>query len=291
MSGLDLYTRAATDAASCVISAYSTSFAMATGLLPVACRQGITNIYAMVRIADEIVDGTAEEAGLTAEQRRTALDALEQEVLSGAAYGFSANPAVHAFAVTVRDVGIETSLITSFFTSMRRDLSPVERLTRAEYDEYVYGSAEVIGLMCLRVFLRGHTLDAEQLTQVEHGAARLGAAFQKINFLRDLGDDAARLGRAYFPGTRPGQFSDRDKEGILTEIDGDLAAALAVVPQLPVGPRRATLLAARLFEDVADRLRHMPAEDIPQHRVTVPRHRKAWILLRTLVPVSPRRLW
>ncbi len=290
MSGLDLYTRTATDAASRVITAYSTSFGMAANLLPADRRRGITNIYALVRIADEIVDGTAEEAGLTADQRRKVLDGLEQEVLSGTAHGFSANPVVHAFAVTARGAGIETPLIGSFFDSMRRDLSPVERLSRAEYEEYVYGSAEVVGLMCLRVFLRGDAMDAEQLQQVEHGAARLGAAFQKINFLRDLGDDAAQLGRAYFPGAVPGQLSDRDKENILDEIDEDLAAAMIAIPQLPPGPRRATLLAARLFEDVAARLRRTPTDEILQHRVTVPLHRKAYILLKALRPVSFRGL-
>ena len=290
MNGLDLYTRTSAEAAARVISAYSTSFSMAANLLPPDCRRGIRNIYALVRTADEIVDGTAAEAGLTADQRRSALDALEQEVLLGTAHGFSANPLVHAFAVTARDADIETPLITAFFTSMRRDLSPVERLSRAEYDEYVYGSAEVVGLMCLRVFLCGDTWDAERLEPVEHGAARLGAAFQKINFLRDLGDDAAQLGRAYFPGARPGQLSEREKADILDEIDEDLVAAKAGIAGLPPGPRRATQLAAHLFEDVAAQLRRTPAAEILHRRVSVPWRRKTYLLLKALLPANVRGL-
>ena len=290
MNGLDLYTRTSAEAAARVIRAYSTSFSMAANLLPPDCRRGIRNIYALVRTADEIVDGTAAEAGLTADQRRSALDALEQEVLLGTAHGFSANPLVHAFAVTARDADIETPLITAFFHSMRRDLSPVERLSRAEYDEYVYGSAEVVGLMCLRVFLCGDTWDAERLEPVEHGAARLGAAFQKINFLRDLGDDAAQLGRAYFPGARPGQLSEREKADILDEIDEDLVAAKAGIAGLPPGPRRATQLAAHLFEDVAAQLRRTPAAEILHRRVSVPRRRKTYLLLKALLPANVRGL-
>ena len=290
MNGLDLYTRTSAEAAARVIRAYSTSFSMAANLLPPDCRRGIRNIYALVRTADEIVDGTAAEAGLTADQQRSVLDALEQEVLLGTTHGFSANPVVHAFAVTARDADIETPLITAFFTSMRRDLSPVERLSRAEYDEYVYGSAEVVGLMCLRVFLSGHAWDAERLRPVEHGAARLGAAFQKINFLRDLGDDAAQLGRAYFPGARPGQLSEREKADILDEIDEDLVAAKAGIAGLPPGPRRATQLAAHLFEDVAAQLRRTPAAEILHRRVSVPWRRKTYLLLKALLPANVRGL-
>lgn len=288
MNGLELYTRTSTEAAARVIRAYSTSFGMAANLLPPDRRRGIRNIYALVRTADEIVDGTAAEAGLTADQQRSVLDALEQEVLLGTARGFSANPVVHAFAVTAREADIETPLITAFFHSMRRDLSPVERLSRAQYEEYVYGSAEVVGLMCLRVFLNGHAWDAERLQPVEHGAARLGAAFQKINFLRDLGDDATQLGRAYFPGALPGQLSEREKADILDEIDEDLAAAKTGIAQLPPGPRRATLLAAQLFEDVTAQLRRTPAAEILHRRVSVPRRRKTYLMLKTLLPANFR---
>ncbi|WP_146340252.1 phytoene/squalene synthase family protein [Nesterenkonia sp. NBAIMH1] len=281
-SDLGLYTSSAQAAAARVIDAYSTSFGLATSLLPAETRTGIRSIYALVRVADEIVDGTAEEAGLDAEQQREVLDALESETLEALERGFSANLVVHAFAVAARASSLEASLVTAFFASMRRDLEPVQSLSREEYSTYIYGSAEVVGLMCLRVFLMHETLTPEERADAEAGASSLGAAFQKVNFLRDLGEDAHQRGRAYFPGTVPGQLSESEKVAFLREIEADLAAARKALPLLPPGPRRATALAASLFGELAARLRTTPAEELQSRRVSVPPRTKLRLLMAVL---------
>lgn len=269
-SSLALYSETAHTAAAQVITAYSTSFSLATRLLPPATRAMIEDIYALVRVADEVVDGPAHEAGLAHAECRSTLDALETETYAALRNGFSANIVVHAFASTARTVGIDKSLVGPFFASMRRDLDPVVSLSDDEYRTYVHGSAEVVGLMCLRAFLHGSTVPPAAREELEVGARRLGAAFQKINFLRDLGDDESRLGRSYLPGSTPAGLDDSRKAAIVADIDADLAAARAVVPLLPPGPRRATALAAGLFAELNDRLRHTPAARLREHRVSVP---------------------
>jgi phytoene/squalene synthetase len=269
-SSLALYTDTAHVAAARVLGAYSTSFSLATRLLPPAQRAMIEDIYALVRVADEVVDGPAHEAGLAPAECRSTLDALESETYAALCSGFSANLVVHAFATTARTVGIDHTLVRPFFASMRRDLDPMVALSVGEFHTYVHGSAEVVGLMCLRAFLHGTRVSPETRGRLEDGACRLGAAFQKINFLRDLGDDEGRLGRSYFPGTGPDRLDDEHKTVIVKDIDADLAAARAVIPLLPIGPRRATALAAGLFAELNDRLRRIPAAQLRGHRVSVP---------------------
>ena len=286
-AALPLYSRTAHAAAAQVIGRYSTSFALATRLLPAAARGRIRDVYALVRVADEIVDGPAEEAGLGRDERRAALDALERETLAALDTGFSANVVVHAFATTARVVGIGDDLVRPFFASMRRDVDPVVALDDAEYRAYVHGSAEVVGLMCLRVFLHAHPVHDGQLPVLEEGARRLGAAFQKINFLRDIADDQDRLGRSYLPASGPGGLDEHAKARALAEIDADLAAARRGIALLPPGARRATGAAADLFGDLAERLRRIPADRLRARRVSVPAPRK----LRILAGAALRRRW
>ncbi|WP_423463606.1 phytoene/squalene synthase family protein [Promicromonospora sp. MS192] len=268
-SSLALYSDTAHAAAAHVLPAYSTSFSLATRLLPPTTRAMIEDVYALVRVADEIVDGPAHEAGLAPAQCRATLDALEAETCTALHTGFSANVVVHAFAATARTVGIDETLLRPFFASMRRDLDPVAALSEHEYRTYVHGSAEVVGLMCLRAFLHGSPVTPAVRARLEEGARRLGAAFQKINFLRDLGDDQDRLGRTYFPGV-PEVLDDASKAAVVADIDADLAAARAVIPLLPPGPRRATALAAGLFGELNERLRNTPAAGLRTRRVSVP---------------------
>ncbi len=286
---LGQYSRTAERASSRVIREYSTSFGLATRLLPTSTRAGICNVYALVRIADEIVDGTAEEAGLDGTLRRGVLDALEAETLTALERGFSANLVVHSFAVTGRAAGIEEALVRAFFRSMRRDLDPVVSLSEEQYRSYVHGSAEAVGLMCLRVFLQDHQVGEEELPRLEAGASRLGAAFQKINFLRDFAEDSQRLGRTYFPSTTPGELNDHRKSEIIADIDADLAEARRVLPLLPPGPRRATALAAGLFAELNERLRRTDAAALRHCRVSVPNRVKARILAETLIPLTSAR--
>ncbi|WP_166874125.1 phytoene/squalene synthase family protein [Salinibacterium sp. ZJ450] len=280
-TGLALYSRAAHDSAARVIGAYSTSFGLATRLLAPSVRPHVENIYALVRVADEIVDGSAEQAGLDVAAQRELLDALEVETERAIRLGYSANLVVHSFAQTARETGIGSDLTAPFFSSMRRDLSPVA-FTEQELRDYIYGSAEVVGLMCLRVFLAGETVPAAERHQLEHGARRLGAAFQKINFLRDLADDFGTLGRRYFPDIDPGHFTEEQKLALVADIEQDLAAARAVIPQLPPGCRRAIVAAHALFSVLTGRVRATPASDLLRTRVSVPTAVKLGILLRSM---------
>lgn len=259
-----------------VIAGYSTSFGWASRLLAQPVRTHVRNIYALVRVADEIVDDP--DPALTEPWRRQQLDELEAETCRALASTRSANLVVHAFALTARRFGIGAELVEPFFASMRADLVTSRHDPRS-MSEYVYGSAEVVGLMCLRVFTDGDPAAYERLRP---GAQRLGAAFQKVNFLRDLADDHDRLGRTYFPGLDPAAFSDAHRDDLLDDIDADLAAAAAAIALLPDSSRRAVRAAHGLYCALSRRLRSTPAARIREGRIRVPDGQKAVILLRAL---------
>jgi phytoene/squalene synthetase len=192
--------------------------------------------------------------------------------------GHSANLVVHAFARTALDCGIEDEIIEPFFASMRMDLERTVH-TRESIDRYIYGSAEVVGLMCLRVFLADGdtggaretpTARSRQFDRLAPGARRLGAAFQKLNFLRDLAEDHDVLGRLYLPGVDVDRFSDADRDRILDDVTADLDAAAVVIPELPTSSRRAVRVAHSTFTELGARLRATPAADIRRTRVRVP---------------------
>lgn len=276
---LSLYTRAAHTSSATIIHEYSTSFGMATRLLSPDVRPLVEDIYALVRIADEIVDGAAAEAGLALDDQRALLDALEADTERAMRTGYSANVVVHSFACTARAVGIDASLTAPFFSSMRRDLSPVD-FSSDELSAYIYGSAEVVGLMCLRAFLSTEPVAPERRMRLERGARRLGAAFQKINFLRDLAVDWTELGRSYFPGIDPRRLTERQKLELVVDIERDLGAAEDAIPELPDNCRRAIVAAHRLFAELTDRLRTTPAPLLLSTRVSVPTRTKLAILVR-----------
>ena len=269
MTRPDLYDRVAEETASIVIRRYSTSFGLAARLLDARDRQHIRNIYALVRVADEVVDGEATSAGLSPGDARARLDALEAETEAAMKCGYSSNLVVHAFALTARETVIGTDLTRPFFESMRSDLTPVEQ-TQESFERYVYGSAEVVGLMCLRAFVQNGDYTDAALAELEAGARALGAAFQKVNFLRDLSTDFRELGRSYFPGVRVDAFSEADKARLLDDIDADLRVSAATIPKLPAGSRRAVALAHFLFAELASRLRRTPAAQLVVARVRVP---------------------
>lgn len=278
-TGLALYDEVARRGSARVISAYSTSFGLASRLCSGAVRAHVADVYALVRVADELVDGPAEEAGLDLAERRRLLDALEAETERAMATGYSSNLVVHAFARTARATGFGSELTRPFFASMRADLHPVE-FDEPAFREYVYGSAEVVGLMCLRAFTTGLPADPARDERWERGARHLGAAFQKVNFLRDLAEDYADRGRRYFPGVEPRNLTEADKTRILDDIDRDLRIAGDVIPELPGGCRRAVAAAHALFGELAVRLRRTPAAELLAARVRVPGARKLVILAR-----------
>lgn len=286
--GLPLYTRVAEETASVVIRRYSTSFGLASRLLSAPVRRHVENIYALVRIADEVVDGSAAAAGLDPLAVTRVLNDLERDTDDAMLTGYSANLVVHAFAGTARATGFGTELTAPFFASMRADLSATEH-DQASFDEYVYGSAEVVGLMCLRAFLQGAHVSSEQDAALINGARKLGAAFQKVNFLRDLGADYRALGRSYFPGIEVPRFSEADKTRLLDDIDADLAVSAEMVPQLPGSSRRAVALAQGLFAELSARLRATPADRLVSTRVRVPDPIKLRIAAAAAAGRMPKR--
>jgi phytoene synthase len=277
-TGIELYTRTAQASAATVIERYSTSFGLAARLLEPGIRMQVRTIYALVRIADEIVDGAAAGAGLDARVQRELLDELEDETERALERGYSTNLVVHAFAMTARQTGIDRTLTAPFFASMRRDLDPAP-FTEASLAEYIFGSAEVIGLMCLRTFVCNAPVTSARWDELEGGARRLGAAFQKINFLRDLAGDSQDLGRNYFPGCDPAHLTEAEKYDILDDIDADLDAAARALPSLPRGCRTAVTCAHHLFARLAERLRNTPAERILANRVSVPNTEKLGVFV------------
>jgi len=269
MTRLSLYDSVAEQTAGQVIRRYSTSFGLASRLLGAGVRQHVENVYALVRIADEIVDGPATEAGLDEAGARRALDGFETETDLAIETGFSANLVVHAFARTARATGFGSELTAPFFESMRADLSATAH-DRESFDRYVYGSAEVVGLMCLRAFTEGRHYEPGTLERLEAGARALGAAFQKVNFLRDLSDDFETLGRSYFPGVDPQSFTDAERDALVADIDDDLRVSGEIIPILPGSSRRAVALAHGLFAELNRRLAVTPATELMHTRIRVP---------------------
>lgn len=282
MNRLALYNRVAERSASLVIRDYSTSFGMASRILSAGSRQHIDNVYALVRLADEVVDGVAVEAGLTSAAAGEQLDALEADTYSAMETGYSTNLIVHAFAKTAREVNIQRDIVEPFFTSMRMDLT--DRVyTKESFDTYVYGSAEVVGLMCLAVFVRDDKPDTETARTLYNGARALGAAFQKVNFLRDLAADVDDLGRSYFPGVTIATFSEEDKHRLCDDIADDLDSAARTIPLLPRDAARAVGLAHGLFARLNSRIRETPADVLKSTRIRVNDLEKLLIAARVIV--------
>ena len=264
-----LYDDVSESSAAVVIRRYSSSFGLASRLLDRPVRTQVRNVYALVRIADEIVDNPDPALGRDARDRM--LSALLEDTHQALQSGYSANLVVHAFARTAIACGIGTDLVDPFFDSMRMDLD-TRTHTAESFQRYIYGSAEVVGLMCLRAFLaeRPATERDDAYDRLAPGAQRLGAAFQKLNFLRDLAEDHDTLSRCYFPGLEVDRFDDAARDRILDDIDEDLAAAAAVIPDLPPSSRRAVWAAQATFDELAHRLRATPAARIRRQRVRVP---------------------
>ncbi|WP_051483596.1 phytoene/squalene synthase family protein [Corynebacterium vitaeruminis] len=269
----------ACEAARAVITSYSTSFSLATRLLRGRIRTDVSNLYAMVRIADEIVDGTAKAAGDDREQAASLLNEYERAVLAAPQLRFHTDPILHAYAMTARRCTFDPEHIKAFFASMRRDLRQ-NTYDAEEFEEYVYGSAEVIGLLCVSIFVAGDKLTPEKRRRLDEGARRLGAAFQKVNFLRDIAEDTSQLGRTYFPGLRGRSLDDATKADIVQDIREDLGCAYQVIPELPVDARWGVQAAADLFTELTDRIDALPASEVLTSRVRVPRNKKLMILAR-----------
>ena len=279
------YDTTAARASRAVLRTYSTSFGIGTRLLPPRSRTDIEAVYALVRLADEVVD-TYRGPDAAAE-----LDQLEAQTARALVTAYSTNVVVHAFARAARRTGIGHGEVDPFFASMRSDLS-VREHDRASYDRYVFGSAEVVGVMCLKVFLSadarpGHP-PVDPPDDAVTGARALGAAFQKVNFLRDLGADHGDLGRSYLPGVDADRLTDGDVHGVLDEVRADLATARAALPLLPPRARVAVEATTALYDRLLADLAVTPPEELARRRVRVPGPVKAAVVGRVVAAALVR---
>jgi len=239
---------------------YSTSFSLAVKCLDRSIRQDIYNIYGFVRFADEIVD-TFETYN-----QEELLDQFEKDMWQSLESGISLNPILHAFQYTVNKYEIDYDLITAFLKSMRLDLTKSEYKTDDEYKDYIYGSADVVGLMCLTVFLDGNN---QKFNELKESALALGSAFQKVNFLRDFQHDLDSLGRSYFPGIQNNRLCDFTKQQITNEIRHDFDKAYEGIVQLPNSAKFGVYLAYVYYETLLKQIETSSVESILSSRIRV----------------------
>lgn len=272
---MDLYTKTSYQLAKSLTETYSTSFSMSSTLFAGSIRPHIYAIYGLVRIADEIVDS------YHGEDAAQQLDELESQTAEAIASGYSSNPLVHAFATTARQFEIDAELIAPFFNSMRRDLKPVANLTKSEYDTYIHGSAEVVGLMCLKVF-SGTAADYDKLAE---GARALGRAYQKVNFLRDIKADNDELGRWYFPNCSFETLDEIEFKKIVADIKHDFATAKPVINQLPGDARQAIATSYAYYYRLLQIIERTPLEQLKRSRIRVPNNEKLRLLVKARLGV------
>lgn len=266
---MDLYARTSALVSEIFTKHYSTSFSSASTLFDSSTRRHIYAIYGLVRIADEIVDT------YTGDDQAKLLNDFEQETYAALIRGFSTNPLVQAFVDTARAHDINKVLLKPFFDSMRMDISAQTHRLES-YRAYIYGSAEVVGLMCLKVFCKDNP---KQFKALAAGAQRLGAAYQKVNFLRDVAADYQNLGRFYFPDLTFETLDETAKCRIIADIKEDFAAAEPYIAALPRRAQKAVRLSYEYYNALLIELDKTPIEDIKQSRIRVPGHKKLQLLL------------
>ena len=257
-----------------VTESYSTSFSLATKMLSKAIRQDIYNIYGFVRFADEIVDSFHEY------NKEELLNNFEKELRYSITNKISLNPILNSFQKTLLKYDLDIELVNSFLKSMRWDLDKKTYLNKQEFDEYIYGSADVVGLMCLKVFVNG---DVEKFHQLKPYAMSLGSAFQKVNFLRDLKADHESLSRSYFPNLNIDKFDEKSKQFILDEIDRDFTNALKGILLLPSSARFGVYTAYKYYLKLLNKLRKTDPLKIKNSRIRVPNFQKINILAKSYV--------
>ncbi|MDP2686763.1 MAG: phytoene/squalene synthase family protein [Aequorivita sp.] len=257
-----------------VTETYSTSFSLATRMLGPSIRQDIYNIYGFVRFADEIVDSFHDyEKEILFNRFQTALEEALQDRIS-------LNPILNSFQKTVYKYNIEKELIDTFMGSMRLDLTKNTYTTAAEFNEYIYGSADVVGLMCLKVFVKG---DDEKYNELKEAAMNLGSAFQKVNFLRDLKEDYENLSRTYFPNTNLESLDETSKQKIIEEIEENFNKGYQGILLLPPEAKLGVFIAYRYYKRLLKKLQQTPAVEIKNARIRVPNIEKIGLLTRSYV--------
>jgi phytoene synthase len=251
---------------------YSTSFSLGIYFLKNTIRTHIYNIYGFVRFADEIVDSFEgyDKKYLLEKFKADTYEAIEKKI--------SLNPILNAFQLTVNKFNIDHDLIETFLQSMEMDLDK-KAYSREKYDLYILGSAEVVGLMCLQIFTEG---DKNKYEELKPAAMKLGAAFQKVNFLRDLKADYQNLGRTYVPNVDMGQFTFREKSQIEKEIEEDFKDALVGIKKLPSSCKGGVYLAYVYYNALFKKIKNVPAEKVLSERIRISNRRKFGLMLNSL---------
>jgi phytoene synthase len=257
-----------------VTETYSTSFSLATKMLSPSIRAHIYNIYGFVRFADEIVD-TFHDYNKT-----ELFDNFEKAMEDAIANKISLNPILNSFQHTYHQYGIPHHLVEAFMKSMRMDLHKKKYNTIEEYQEYIYGSADVVGLMCLCVFVNG---DKEKYEELKKPAMALGSAFQKVNFLRDLKADYEELERTYFPNTNLMELDEASKKRIVDEIKADFALGYTGIVKLPDQAKFGVYTAYKYYNKLLKKLQSTPPLEIKNTRIRVPNYQKFGLLAQSYV--------
>ena len=267
-----LFDSISSESSKIITKKYSTSFSIAVNLLSPNIREAIYNIYGFVRVADEIVDSFEEYP------KEELLDRFEQEYRYSLKVGISTNQVINAFQGTVSKYHIDYALVESFLKSMRTDLEKQNYNNQKEIDDYIYGSADVVGLMCLKVFVQG---DEERYNNLKESAMKLGSAFQKVNFLRDLNEDYENLNRSYFPNINPNNFTEADKARVLLEINNDFEEAYKGIIKLPKEAKLAVYVAYKYYFNLLHKIERTPSKTLKEKRIRVSNPKKMALLVES----------
>ena len=257
-----------------VTEKYSTSFSLATRMLDQSIRSDIYNIYGFVRFADEIVDTFHQYP------KKELFDRFEENLNHSLRNKISLNPILNSFQMTVNKYNIDLDLIKAFMRSMRWDLYKKKYLNKKDYKTYIYGSADVVGLMCLKVFVKGND---KKYNDLRENAMSLGSAFQKVNFLRDLKNDHNILKRSYFPNVDLNSFDENSKEKIIKEIENDFKKGLVGIFKLPSEAKFAVYTAYKYYFKLLIKLKNTPSTRIKSSRIRVPNFEKFTVLAKSYV--------
>lgn len=269
-----LFDSVSNDCSKIVTKSYSTSFSLATKMLAKSIRQDIYNIYGFVRFADEIVDTFHDY------DKESLFKAFVEDLELSLKNRISLNPILNSFQHTFHKYSIDKHLVDSFLNSMKLDLYKKDYLTEQEFKDYIYGSADVVGLMCLKVFVKG---DENKFNELKDSAMHLGSAFQKVNFLRDLKADYEGLNRTYFPNTNLDSLDEDSKQDIIDEIEYDFAKGLAGIHKLPAEAKFGVFMAYRYYNQLLKKLKKTPALQIKNARIRVTDYKKVELLTRSYV--------
>ncbi len=274
---LKLYEKTTLECSKLITERYSTSFSLGIRMLDKDFHAPIYAIYGFVRFADEIVDTFYDF------NQRELFDKFKADTFEAIRDKISLNPVLHSFQWVVNTYQINHELINAFLHSMEMDLKE-SKYNQASYEEYIYGSAEVVGLMCLQVFCGG---DCAQYEHLRVGARRLGAAFQKVNFLRDVKSDFEDRGRIYFPNVDFSNFTPNDKIVIEKDIQADFDAAVIAIKQLPAGAKRGVYLAYLYYIKLFNKIKAIPPVRVQQDRIRVNNFQKILLLLKVYLRGVP----